>query len=416
MKFTLKSIDSVLVALNLLSAALLVSVLIYLSNLLEIQSLIYAVIALILSQSLLIIVSMIKRRKKDQLFAQADVLIDQYLQGQSDNTQLESTLQSAAISAFVAHFNTMLNQAIANRSLFGDVAGRLAEQGHELSSIANDITDRMQEQAGATDNVQAKIDRMHQVITVASSVAGQASDVAGKSEAEGNSGKVVMTEAIGSVMMLVESVNDAGDIINTLGDDSKAIGSIIEVIKGVAEQTNLLALNAAIEAARAGEQGRGFAVVADEVRSLASQTQDSAQKINEIITKLLDRVKHASDVIGSSVEQASQSEEQMELVIMSYSELVGYMAEVSVLSRNLAQTTNEETDSVAIAVQELTDIQKSSNETLERASQLSATSMELGKMGEQLGILVGGSSVPTTDSVDDIEGVDVVKDDSVELF
>jgi len=413
----LKGIDPVLIALNLLSAVLFVSVMIYLSNSLEMQSLLVVAAVLILSQCLLIIAGIIKKRKKDQLFTQANLLIDQYLQSQCGDARLETTIQSIVINSFVERFNTMLNQAIANQGLFSDVAGRLADQGHELSSISGDITSRMHNQVKATDEIRDKVDRMHQVISIATSVANQANNVANKSESEGNSGKVVMTESISSVMMLVGSVNEAGNIISTLGEDSKSIGGIIEVIKGVAEQTNLLALNAAIEAARAGEQGRGFAVVADEVRSLASQTQDSAQKINEIISLLLGHVNEASEVIGRSVETANQSEEQMELVIVSYSELVGFMVEVSTLAQNLAQVTNEEAGSVGIVAQDLTNMQQSSSETMERANMLSATSMELGKMGEQLAILIGGSKGAATESVDDLKDVGAVtEDDDVELF
>jgi methyl-accepting chemotaxis protein len=417
MKNKLHGIDPVLALLNMLSIVLLASVLVYLSDVLEMQVIIFVAIALALSWGLLLVASMIKRRRKDLLFTQASGLVDQYLQGGDDIAQLESSINSDAVDSFVNHFNILLNQAMANRNLFSDVAGRLADQGHDLSAIADDISSRMQGQVNATEDVHGRIDKMNHVISVASSVAAQASAVAGKSESEGNSGKVVMTEAIGSVMMLVSSVNETGDIISALGDDSNAIGGIIEVIKGVAEQTNLLALNAAIEAARAGEQGRGFAVVADEVRSLASQTQISTQKINDIINQLLSHVTQASEIIGTSIESANQTEEQMELVIMSYSELVGYMSEVSVLSQNLAQTTGEESESVAVAVQDLTDIQQSSTETLEKASQLSTTSLELGKMGDQLGILVGGSDVVAIESVNsDEENEKSQEADNVEVF
>ena len=215
-----------------------------------------------------------------------------------------------------------------------------------------------------------------------------------------------MTEAIAGVMSLASSVNEAGQIINKLGEDSKSIGGIIDVITGVAEQTNLLALNAAIEAARAGEQGRGFAVVADEVRSLASQTQESAQKINDIINKLLSHVDDATGVINASMEKANESDELMEGVVVSYSELVGYLSEVSDLANNLAQVTSDEKDSALFALKQLSEIKLSSNDTIEQTQQLGAASMELAKMGEQLDILLVASNDPEEKS----------NDDDVELF
>ena len=396
--------------LGLLAVGLASCVLIYLANILNVSSLFWVSLGLIISLGLLLLMNLIKSHQLNAVFEQADRIMDDYLKGNLNDIHLEINHHSAVINTFVGGFNTLLSKAATNQELFNEVAGRLAGEGNELSGVASDINQRMQQQVSSTGEVQTSIERLQQVISVASSVAHNAASLADKSETEGNSGKVVMTEAISSVMVLVSSVNDAGSIIESLGEDSQDIGGIIEVIKGVAEQTNLLALNAAIEAARAGDQGRGFAVVADEVRSLASQTQKSAEKINDIINKLLQHVSEATSTINKSIEVANASEEHMEKVIVSYSELVGFMSEVSDLARNLKQVTSEENNSISQTVDQLDNIQNSSSETMNKTHELSSTSLELGKMGEQLNILLGvGQS-------SEVENSKLFEKDDVELF
>jgi methyl-accepting chemotaxis protein len=287
------------------------------------------------------------------------------------------------------------------------VASSLAVQAHDLSGIASKIEQRMENQSGSTNDVATTIGKLEHAVSIAANIASSTSEMAAKSESEGTSGKVTMTEAITSVMILSDYVKETGDIIKELGEDSKSIGSIIEVITGVADQTNLLALNAAIEAARAGEQGRGFAVVADEVRSLASKTQESAHEIQAIINKLTGHVDEASSVVEKTINQAELSDEKMEGVTVSYSEIVGYMTEINVYAMNLSQSVGEEANSAARAVDDLNQIQEASNLTMEQSQQLTQASMELGKLGEQLDILVSGNKASDTSDEDE---------DSVELF
>ena len=383
------------------------SLLAYLADTLDTGGLVVTVALLLVSHSLLFAYMRATHSKSERIFRQAAEILDQYNANQEGDLQLEADSKSVDINRFIECFNYLIRQCSANRVLFSDVASNLATQAHDLSSIASKIEPRMESQREHTGDVATTLSKLEHAVNIATEVANSTSEMAAKSESEGNSGKVTMTEAITSVMMLSDYVSEAGDIIKGLGEDSQAIGGIIEVITGVAEQTNLLALNAAIEAARAGEQGRGFAVVADEVRSLASKTQESAYKIKDIINKLLGHVDKASSIVGKTIEQSEISDEKMEGVTISYSEIVGHMTEINVYATNLSQTIGEESSSVTQAVDQLNQIQEASNLTIEQSRQLNHASMELGKLGEQLDILVSGSKTSNASDADE---------DSVELF
>ena len=324
-----------------------------------------------------------------QLIINARENITGYKDSETQGVESNKACLNEEARSFVEELEVLLSDMSAKNNLFRDTANILAGDASTTSNIASEIASSMQQQVDNTAQVQITIEKLQEAISMADDVAQNTNRLATKSESEGESGKQVMTEAIVGVMMLSESVNDAGSIIKKLGEDSNSIGGIIQVITGVADQTNLLALNAAIEAARAGEQGRGFAVVADEVRSLASQTQQSAQKIHAIINNLLSHVDEASSILESSVEQSSKADELMESATVSYSELVGLMKDVSTLSASLFETTANSHTSVDDAVSNLEQIQASSQAAIMQTEALMLSSEELGKMGSQLGIMVG---------------------------
>jgi len=351
------------------------------------QWLIFAVL-LFIAVSLPVFVAWINLGKLYQLLIQASAIARGYLAGEKQSVQLVSPLRGEVAKQFMGDYQQLVQKASTNGVLFGDVSSRLASDAQRISDISVNIGQSMQQQLASTEQIQATVDELQNAVQVASYVAQSTGQLAEKSESEGESGKLVMTEAITSVMMLSASVNDAGAIIKKLGDDSKLIGGIIEVITGVSEQTNLLALNAAIEAARAGDQGRGFAVVADEVRTLAGQTQESALKIKDIINLLLGHVGEASLVINTSVEQANKSDELMESVVISYSELVGYMKDISAQAQSIRQVVVNSQSSAGVVVNSLSSIRASSQETIQQTEAIVSESQELAKMGDQLNTMV----------------------------
>src|SRR5690606_31968978 len=158
-------------------------------------------------------------------------------------------------------------------------------------------TQGIHNQQTETDQVATAMNEMTATVQEVARNAQQAPDAAHRATNEASAGKRVVSQTIDAIDTLANEVQKAADVIHTLEIDSGNIGGILDVIRGIAEQTNLLALNAAIEAARAGEQGRGFAVVADEVRTLASRTQSSTQEIQQMIEKLQSGARQAVSVM-----------------------------------------------------------------------------------------------------------------------
>ncbi len=322
--------------------------------------------------------------------------INQGIQGNAYNaiesiqTIPETKILIDDIEAVISSLNTI-------NGMVGNVSASLALHANELSEKSTSVVEQMHEQLSKTDMTHTSVEALAGVFSTALITAEQTVDVASKSEAEGESGKLVMTQAMSSVTGLSESVVDAGGMIENLAAESEEIGGIINVIKGVAEQTNLLALNAAIEAARAGEQGRGFAVVADEVRSLAGKTQQYASEIETIIGSLMTRINDVTNKVKDSVNLASESDELIESVVVSYSEIVGYMLEVSKLGKELADITKHEKNASENVFQMLDEIRSISQSTSEKIQHMQSSSSELGGLGQQLGVITNTVSNIDTD-------------------
>jgi methyl-accepting chemotaxis protein len=266
---------------------------------------------------------------------------DDYINGETETLITNDLSMNPGVARLVNELTFTIDEALGHRAAVKEMIGELFQHNAAIFNIVNSAAEQSSDQARQLEMVETEMAHTQHILSMVTASADEAIQVAGKAVEEGDNGKLVITEAMGNIMTLSDAVSKAGDTVNALGKDSESIGQMLQVIKGVADQTNLLALNAAIEAARAGEQGRGFAVVADEVRTLATKTQSYTSEIDEIVTKLLNHVAEATRVIQQSVTLAAESDEQIESVVVAYSELVGSLNAIGEVGSNIATTITE---------------------------------------------------------------------------
>ncbi|OOV88848.1 methyl-accepting chemotaxis protein [Oceanospirillum linum] len=298
-------------------------------------------------------------------------------QGEGDLTSRLRVRGNDEITQLTFHFNAFverIHQVIIQASQSSEAVSAAAE---ELSSITRESSRTITQQAKETDQVATAIHEMSTTVHEVAQNAGEAAAAANRADEQARQGKTQVEDAIRAIHDLNGQVKNSADVIQTLRSDSENIGSVLDVIRNVAEQTNLLALNAAIEAARAGEHGRGFAVVADEVRTLAQRTQQSTDEIQGMIEQLQSAAMKAVTVIDESLKYTEATEataieaggsldtilaavesiRDMNDMIASAAEEQSLVAEE--INRNvvnivdLSQTTSESTDQVNIASDEL---------------------------------------------------------------
>ncbi len=218
--------------------------------------------------------------------------------------------------------------------------------------------------------------------------ASSASQAAQEADGEAGNGKQVVSASIDAINALAGEVEKAAEVIDKLETDSENISKVLDVIKGIAEQTNLLALNAAIEAARAGEQGRGFAVVADEVRTLASRTQQSTEEIHEIIERLQADAESAVQVMNTGRGQAQSSVEQAAHAGESLERIAKAVTTISDMNAQIASAAEEQTAVAEEINRNIVGITQAGQESAQGAQQTATSSEELAKLAARLQGLV----------------------------
>ncbi|WP_409372521.1 methyl-accepting chemotaxis protein [Pseudomonas fluvialis] len=207
------------------------------------------------------------------------------------------------------------------------------------------------------------------------------------------SGRSLVENQVGSIRRLAAEIDQSVAVINQLAADSASISRVLEVIKGIAEQTNLLALNAAIEAARAGEQGRGFAVVADEVRTLAKRTQQSTEEIEQMIAKLQGGVGAAVKAMNVSHQMADGTVNQSGQVQQALENILGAVGMIVDQNQQIAAAAEEQTAVAHDIDQNIVQINQAGERTAEGSSQTEQASRELSAQVAQLKQFIGAFKV-----------------------
>ncbi len=252
----------------------------------------------------------------------------------------------------VAVLMQKINQMIRDlNSLIGEVhaAGNsLAEASIQISATAEEMSTGAGEQANQTREVATAVEQMSKTVIESSKSASEAADMAKKASDLANVGEKVFQETIGGMTKIANLVKKSAEIVDTLGKSSAQIGEIVQVIDDIADQTNLLALNAAIEAARAGEQGRGFAVVADEVRKLAERTTSATKEIAGMIKRIQ---QETTQVVIAMTEGNTEAENGMKLadkaaeslteIISSVNGVVGMINQIAAASQEQSSASEQ---------------------------------------------------------------------------
>ncbi|MFV1984945.1 MAG: methyl-accepting chemotaxis protein [Thiohalomonadales bacterium] len=243
----------------------------------------------------------------------------------------------------------------AQQSQISTIIHRISNAAYHLDKVATNTESVIQQSDNSLQKQHLEIDQvataMNEMSATVQEVAQNASnsaDATTKADKDVVESKQVVSEAINGINKLADQISQASLTIDQLANDTESIGSVVDVIRSIAEQTNLLALNAAIEAARAGEQGRGFAVVADEVRTLASRTQSSTNEIQSMIESLqltasqtVELIKHSKEISQQSVEQASIANKSLDAITESVARLSEMSTQIAAAAEQQSAVTEE---------------------------------------------------------------------------
>ena len=285
----------------------------------------------------------------------------------------------------IARMGTTLRELIGG---IRDGVTQIASAAEELSAVTEQTSAGVNSQKIETDQVATAMHEMTATVQEVARNAEQASRAAAAADGEAREGDKVVNEAIAQIERLASEVARSTEAMNVLQQESDKIGSVMDVIKAVADQTNLLALNAAIEAARAGEAGRGFAVVADEVRGLAQRTQKSTEEIEGLVAGLQNGTQQVSAVMNNSRTLTNSSVALTRKAGVSLENITRTVSNIQSMNQQIAAAAEQQSAVAEEISRSIVNVRDVSEQTAAASDETAAASVELARLGNQLQMMV----------------------------
>ncbi|WP_300546280.1 methyl-accepting chemotaxis protein, partial [uncultured Pseudoalteromonas sp.] len=348
-------------------------------------------VAMVIATLIAIIVAAVTVNRITKPLSEVNRILDIVASGDmtqrlDDSAKDEFGELSRSCNTLIESLRTLI-QGIISRST------QLAAASEETSAITEESSQAIRNQQAQVEQAATATTEMSSTSQAVSSSAQQALSEIKNADKEADRVKGISSQNKATIEQLAREVDDASQVINQLHKDSASIGGILDVIRGIAEQTNLLALNAAIEAARAGEQGRGFAVVADEVRSLASKTQESTQEIQAMIESLQVGAEAAVSAMSKGKQQAESCVEQSDLANTALDSITAAVAQAHNVSEEISTAAHEQQQVSQEISERLESIVAIAEQTAEGANQTNISSSEVAKLAEELRLSVDAFKV-----------------------
>ncbi|MFQ5328864.1 MAG: methyl-accepting chemotaxis protein [Thermodesulfobacteriota bacterium] len=348
----------------------------------------------LLSMLLLAVASVVLSRKilLKPIKRLADMLKD-ICDGEGDLTKRVDIVSKDEIGELAHHFNSFVDQL---EGMIGDISTNtrtLADSSSQLFETSGKISSGSESQSEKTTQVAAASEEMSATIVEVSRNATIAAQAAGEANEAANDGANIVSMTIESMNGIAMSARESSAIIATLGNSSQEIDKIIKVIEDIADQTNLLALNAAIEAARAGEQGRGFAVVADEVRKLAERTTKATKEIGSMITSIQSETETALTSMESEVKVVEEGVARAQHAGESLTKIASEVENVTTMIKQIASATEEQSTAADIISGDIETVASITRTITDGSHEINGASDEIAQRANALKQMVGAFKV-----------------------